>query len=54
MAKFTGEMRNVLKQILKFMSFFAIIIFRNKVDFVLNIRSESGTWDVFANLIQKR
>ena len=50
--KSSQKMRNGLKRICMYMTFFAIFSFWDMVDFVLNIRSELGTY--FANLIPKR
>ena len=42
-------MRNVLKRIFEFISFFFFIYvcFWDMVDFVFNIRSEQRTWDFY-------
>ena len=48
-------MRNVLKRIFGFLSFFwgGFLVFEMMFDFLFNIRSELGK-EILANLIQKR
>ena len=50
------KLRNVLKRIFEFEFFLAIFSFCGMIDFIFNIRSKLGTWEIFEseNLTQKR